>query len=680
MLLYETLSADSYLEYAFLRWILTPSVNSNIFSHVSPQYPVNVEDHTYKIDYAFIGLDCNIAVELDGFEYHGNRYAFSYDRMRQNDLQSVGWHIIRFSYDSIRSDTARCIAQLQSLLTRDAQLRGFLIPDPAIEIPNMEHGALHGLAPSPTHLFATQSSYFDKIRDRLNLLTLRDCQLQGFSALANYFHTGGLRAACIMSVGAGKTGLGVVTCLGLAKKRALIVSPGSVIRGTFDRAFDAQAVGNVLTGLPGGPLIPGCKPPRVLTLDRDDGPIRNVSRRDLLQADVIITNFHSIGTSTDPDGVLSKMDSTDVDLIVVDEAHIAAAASYQHLFRHFQHARVLLMSACFQRLDGKPIDADVVYRYRLIDAIADGHARNLRLHRFAPDVAQTTYEIIWPNGHIQEIVGRDALLAVIQDERKIGQITAKSEISISQVMHAVRQVLDNQTKILYPIKPRVLFSALGEKHAAQLARIANEHGIPCSYVHYSMPPARIKSLRERFEHESGDLQGLVHINMLGQGYDFPPITVVVPMRPYGSFGEFYQFIGRGIRVLQPVNASNSTATQQFVDIVFHAEMGLDEHIETILRENDMGPQISNINDGDSSLEALRNSGDATVVQVPETYVLFEAGQIEQRIIHDEDRVEQSRQEREKMALAQRYATYVQASSNPVPFNQFVLIMRQLHEA
>ena len=30
------------------------------------------------------------------------------------------------------------------------------------------------------------------------------------------------------------------------------------------------------------------------------------------------------------------------------------------------------MSACFQRLDGKPIDADVVYRYRLIDSIADG--------------------------------------------------------------------------------------------------------------------------------------------------------------------------------------------------------------------------------------------------------------------------------------------------------------------
>ena len=38
-------------------------------------------------------------------------------------------------------------------------------------------------------------------------------------------------------------------------------------------------------------------------------------------------------------------------------------------------------------LKGEPIDADVVYRYRLIDSIVDGNAKNLRVHRFAPDVA-----------------------------------------------------------------------------------------------------------------------------------------------------------------------------------------------------------------------------------------------------------------------------------------------------
>ena len=83
-----------------------------------------------------------------------------------------------------------------------------------------------------------------------------------------------------------------------------------------------------------------------------------------------------------------------------------------------------------------------------------------------------------------------------------------------------------------------------------------------------MTEARIKATRERYENDSGDLQGIVQLKMLGQGYDFPPITIVVPMRPYGSFSEFYQFIGRGIRVLQhPALLGRVNPDQQFLDMV-----------------------------------------------------------------------------------------------------------------
>ncbi len=162
------------------------------------------------------------------------------------------------------------------------------------------------------------------------------------------------------------------------------------------------------------------------TLDRDEGPIRDVTREQLLEADVLITNFHSLGNGEDPDDLLSKLEPDDIDFIVIDEAHIAAAESYQRAFSHFAGARKLLMSACFQRLDGRPIDADIVYRYRLIDSIVDGNAKNLRVQRFAPDVAQTTYEMVWPDGRREEIIGRDALLEIIGDERKLARITAKS--------------------------------------------------------------------------------------------------------------------------------------------------------------------------------------------------------------------------------------------------------------
>lgn len=686
--IYEELSSDSFLEYAFLRWVLTPAAAPEIASRVTPQKEVLFRDRSYRIDYALTGGQLRIAIELDGFEFHGNRHAFSYDRLRQNDLHAAGWTVLRFSYDSIRLDTKRCVSQLQAVFALDSSLVPFLLNDPLIETPDMDPNPLYGFSSAQRNFKvmtnSSDQSYFDTVRDKLNLKTLRDCQKQALAALGNYYHSGGTSAACVMAVGSGKTALGVCTCLAFSRLRAMVITPGSVIRGTFDKAFDHQALGNALYGLPNGPLIPGCKPPNVMTLDREDAPIRSVTREDLLKADVIVTNFHSLGTGSDEDDLLAKLRTEDIDLIIVDEAHIAASESYQRAFQHFNTARTLLMSACFQRLDGKPIDADVVYRYRLIDSIADGHAKNLRVHRFAPDTAQTTYEMVWPDGSREEIVGREALLELVQDERKLARITAKSDAPIRLVMREVRAALDWQTELLSPVKPRVLFSALGERHAEQIVRIAEEYNIPCSHLHHSMTEGRIKTTRQRYEQDSGDLQGIVQLKMLGQGYDFPPITIVVPMRPYGSFSEFYQFVGRGIRVVQhPALTGRVGPGEQFLDIVYHAEMGLDEHIDTIYRENDMDPLTAHVlpegwkKAGDG--EDLPGTHGHDIASHPEAFVLFERGAIEQRVVHDEGRVEKRRLEREQEALAQRYSTYVQSTENPVTFEQFIQVMRQFDD-
>jgi hypothetical protein len=199
-----------------------------------------------------------------------------------------------------------------------------------------------------------------------------------------------------------------------------------------------------------------------------------------------------------------------------------------------------------------------------------------------------------------------------------------------------------------------------------------------------MTEARIKSVRSRFETESGDLQGIVQLKMLGQGYDFPPITIVVPMRPYGSFAEFYQFIGRGIRVIShPALAGRISPGQQFLDIIYHAELGLDEHIDTIYRENDMDPITVHEPPPEWSKvqvdpEALGSRGIDTA-QKPEAFVLFEQGALQSHLVHDQDRVERRREERELEALAQRYAKYAQASPNPLPFEKYVEVVKSLNE-
>jgi hypothetical protein len=95
--LWEQISADSYLEYAFVRWVLTPAMHPAIHSAIVPQHEVTIGHHTYRVDYILRGAELTIAVELDGFAYHSDRDAFTYDRLRQNDLQLLGWRILRFS-------------------------------------------------------------------------------------------------------------------------------------------------------------------------------------------------------------------------------------------------------------------------------------------------------------------------------------------------------------------------------------------------------------------------------------------------------------------------------------------------------------------------------------------------------------------------------------------------------
>jgi hypothetical protein len=122
-----------------------------------------------------------------------------------------------------------------------------------------------------------------------------------------------------MAVGSGKTALGVASILAFTGSRALVVTPGVVIRGTFDKALNPRAVGNCLVGLPGGPLVRGREAPHVLTLDRRDGPIHAVPRERLTDADVIVTNFQALVSGPEGEDLISRLQPGDIDFIVVDD-------------------------------------------------------------------------------------------------------------------------------------------------------------------------------------------------------------------------------------------------------------------------------------------------------------------------------------------------------------------------
>lgn len=71
--LHQVIPSASYLEEAFLRWVLTPAAERGIVAHVRSQHPVTVNERTYRLDYLISGASLQLAVELDGFTFHSDR-------------------------------------------------------------------------------------------------------------------------------------------------------------------------------------------------------------------------------------------------------------------------------------------------------------------------------------------------------------------------------------------------------------------------------------------------------------------------------------------------------------------------------------------------------------------------------------------------------------------------------
>ncbi len=168
--LWATLTSSSFLEYAFLRWVLTPAVGPVSPATFAPR--AGVEGRT-QLPSTTRSEDPKTrrAVELDGFEFHGPP-CLQLRPAPPERSRGTGRDVLRFSYDSIRHDTARCVAQLQAISSSIRPWRQLSSPSPVVEVPEMDPDPLFALRPSPANpepstVEGSVSTYFDVRRRQL---------------------------------------------------------------------------------------------------------------------------------------------------------------------------------------------------------------------------------------------------------------------------------------------------------------------------------------------------------------------------------------------------------------------------------------------------------------------------------------------------------------------------------
>jgi very-short-patch-repair endonuclease len=83
------------------------------------QYPVDIEDRTYFLDFAVFCNEGKIDVETDGDTWHSDPERIPLDNQRDTDLVSRGWYVIRFNTTQIHERPVDyCVSKVMTTINR----------------------------------------------------------------------------------------------------------------------------------------------------------------------------------------------------------------------------------------------------------------------------------------------------------------------------------------------------------------------------------------------------------------------------------------------------------------------------------------------------------------------------------------------------------------------------------
>ena len=103
---------ESHLEDLFRRIVSRSSLPMPIEQH----RVFNGHREVCRADFAY--PDHLIAIELDSEKWHMDRETFQRDRLKQNELQALGWRVYRFTWRQLQDNPAMAISILVSALPR----------------------------------------------------------------------------------------------------------------------------------------------------------------------------------------------------------------------------------------------------------------------------------------------------------------------------------------------------------------------------------------------------------------------------------------------------------------------------------------------------------------------------------------------------------------------------------
>jgi len=386
-------------------------------------------------------------------------------------------------------------------------------------------------------------------------IELRDPQREAHAATLEHFGSSCDAAILQLPVGCGKSGLIALLPFGLAHGRVLVISPNITIRdGLYadlnitDRRSCFWRKRSILS--PETMLVG----PHVAVLDGKDANIHDCEK-----SHIVLTNIQQLASSADR--WLPNFEDFFFDLILVDEGHHSAAKSWEKVFDRFPNAKVVNLTATPYRADDKEIAGKLVYRYSFKRAMVKGYIKRLHAVYVAPSELTFTYEGDTKTHTLNEVLQ-------LKEEEWFSRGVALSQACNVDIVTASLDRLEQLRQT--GTRHQLVAVAMQIDHARAIRSLYAERGYEAETIHSKMAVEdRAEVLRKL---KAGLIDVIVQVQMLGEGFDHPQLSVAAIFRPFRSLAPYLQFVGRAMRV---VVQNDPRHPDNYGYIVTHAGMNLD---------------------------------------------------------------------------------------------------------
>lgn len=391
---------------------------------------------------------------------------------------------------------------------------------------------------------------------------LREPQIEAYVEVYDHFinkKKTKQHAIVVLPTGSGKTGLISILPFNIANGRVLIIAPQLTILDTLEQGLDSGNSRNFWTDT--HVITNPNNLPIVVKFEGKETP-----KSVLEQANIVIANIQKLQSRSEM-ALLNQYESDFFDMIIIDEAHHSEAKTWIENLQHFSDAKVIKLTATAYRSDKKPLVGELIYKYKLSQAMSKGYVKSLEKFNYIPEeLFFVMDEKPDKNYTYQEIIDMD-----LKDDDWIARSVAFSdECKLSVVKKSLEILREKRKGTKVPHK--IIAAATNIKEANKIAEMYANEGVRAIAVHNKLKPDERDRAFSDIENNRVDV--VVNVSMMGEGYDHKYLSVAAIFRVFKSPLPYEQFIGRVLRAIPPAEVEKPS--DNVGSVVAHELLFLDE--------------------------------------------------------------------------------------------------------